>query len=136
MYICVFTLFRTVTLLIWIIFRSSQTFAPTPPFPALRPFTLPFIYIIRVDIEFIATAHWEFGMRIVHIGDTFSCHQDHPNIWESFPERMTNNSEFLWEDLIYHRKSYANPEGKWAMLHMDIWELGLQCVEFGGGLCI
>ena len=34
-----------------------------------------------------------------------------------------------------HEKEYVNEERKWALQHLDIWEMGLECFEFLGGLC-
>jgi hypothetical protein len=32
-------------------------------------------------------------------------------------------------------ESYVNEENKWALQHVDTWTMGLECLEFRGGLC-
>lgn len=89
----------------------------------------------RVDIEFIETAAWTFDIPVVYSEQGFTCHQEHDNVWEKNPERMTPNQGIHAVEIQRKEKQYVNEEGKWAMLHLDIWEMGLQCIEFGGGLC-
>lgn len=48
---------------------------------------------------------------------------------------MTPNQGIHAVEIQRKEKQYVNEEGKWAMLHLDIWDMGLQCIEFGGGLC-
>ncbi|KAI7876381.1 hypothetical protein K492DRAFT_151727 [Lichtheimia hyalospora FSU 10163] len=88
-----------------------------------------------VDIEFIETAAWTFDIPVVYSEQGFTCHQEHDNVWEKNPERMTPNQGINAVEIQRKEKQYVNEEGKWAMLHLDIWDMGLQCIEFGGGLC-
>ncbi|ORE20061.1 hypothetical protein BCV71DRAFT_196684 [Rhizopus microsporus] len=87
-----------------------------------------------VDIEFILTAVGTFGKRLVYSGDTFTCHQEHPNEWEKTPERHTAKTNVA--DILNNKTYLVNEEGKWALYNIDIWQEGLECVEFGGGLCL
>ncbi|ORY93269.1 hypothetical protein BCR43DRAFT_371244 [Syncephalastrum racemosum] len=88
-----------------------------------------------VDIEFIGTAAWTFDMPIVYSEQAFTCHQEHENVWESKPERMTPNHDIDMGAVMRKEKQYVNPDHRWALLHLNIWQLGLRCVEFQGGLC-
>ncbi|KAI9273033.1 hypothetical protein BDA99DRAFT_499848 [Phascolomyces articulosus] len=88
-----------------------------------------------VDIEFIGTARWTFDIPVVYSEKGFTCHQEHNNVWESTPERHTDNKGINMAEVQRHEKEYVNEERKWALQHLDIWNMGLECVEFLGGLC-
>ncbi|KAI7853951.1 hypothetical protein BDC45DRAFT_441271 [Circinella umbellata] len=88
-----------------------------------------------VDIEFIGTARWTFDVPVVYSEKGFTCHQEHNNVWESKPERMTDNKGINMAEVQRHEKEYVNEERKWALQHLDIWEMGLECFEYLGGLC-
>jgi hypothetical protein len=87
-----------------------------------------------MDIEFIITAVGTFDMKLVYSGESFACHQEHKNEWESHPERITSNQGISASEILGKKTKYVNEEGKWALYHLDIWEEGLECVEFRGGL--
>ena len=88
-----------------------------------------------MDIEFVCTAAWTLGLQVQYVTDTFACHQDHPNIWEMTPERHTNNTDIDMGEIMRKEKVYLNYEDKWGMQHIDIWQYGLDCHQFNGGLC-
>ncbi|KAI7904988.1 uncharacterized protein BX663DRAFT_529903 [Cokeromyces recurvatus] len=89
-----------------------------------------------MDIEFILTAVGTFDMALVYSGDSFSCHQEHPNEWEKTPERHTETlNATTIEDILHKRIAFYNEEGKWGLQNIDIWEEGLSCFDFQGGLC-
>ncbi|KAH8553404.1 hypothetical protein BGW37DRAFT_485590 [Umbelopsis sp. PMI_123] len=88
-----------------------------------------------VDIEFVCTAAWTLDLQVQYITDTFACHQDHPNIWEQTPERHTNNSNIDMGEIMRKEKVYLNDNDKWGMQEIDIWQYGLDCHQFNGGLC-
>ncbi|EIE85266.1 hypothetical protein G6F46_004778 [Rhizopus delemar] len=87
-----------------------------------------------VDIEFILTAVGHFNKTLVYSGDSFACHQEHPNEWEKTPERHTDKQAISVADILNNKTVYVNEEGKWALYHVDIWQEGLECFEFSGGL--
>ncbi|CAO3673366.1 unnamed protein product [Rhizopus stolonifer] len=87
-----------------------------------------------VDIEFILTAIGTFNKTLVYSGDSFACHQEHPNEWEKTPERHTNKEEISVADILNNKTIYVNQDLKWALYHIDIWQEGLECFEFSGGL--
>lgn len=88
-----------------------------------------------MDIEFICTATWTFDIPVVYEKRGFTCHQDHENIWEFNPERVTDNKDIKMDEIMRKEKIYLNKEGQWALQQLDIWEYGLGCIEFKGGLC-
>ncbi|KAI9488275.1 hypothetical protein BDB00DRAFT_772861 [Zychaea mexicana] len=88
-----------------------------------------------VDIEFIGTARWTFDIPVVYSDKGFTCHQEHKNVWEAAPERMTDNKNVNMGAVQKHEIEYVNEERKWALQHIDIWGMGLECFEFLGGLC-
>ncbi|KAI8143218.1 hypothetical protein BJV82DRAFT_515177 [Fennellomyces sp. T-0311] len=88
-----------------------------------------------VDIEFIGTARWTFDTEVVYSDKGFTCHQEHENIWEKNPDRMTDNKGISMAEVMRHEKEYVNEDRKWALQQLDIWNMGLECFEFSGGLC-
>jgi hypothetical protein len=40
------------------------------------------------------------------------------------------------EDIRDKKKVYINQENQWALQQLDSWALGLQCMEFKGGLLV
>lgn len=89
-----------------------------------------------MDIEFICTAAWTFDIPVVYSEKGFTCHQDHQNIWEFNKEQHTDNKDIHMEDIRDKKKVYINQENHWALQQLDSWELGLQCMEFKGGLLV
>lgn len=90
-----------------------------------------------MDMEFILTAIGTFDMKLVYSTDTFACHQEHPNEWEKTPERHTEILNKTGIDGILKKEiSFYNEEGKWGLQQIDIWEEGLECIDFQGGLCL
>ncbi|CAO3655879.1 unnamed protein product [Mucor hiemalis] len=89
-----------------------------------------------MDIEFILTAVGVFEKTLVYSGESFACHQEHPNEWEKKPERITSGQDAQGiDDIIAGKKKLVNQKGKWALLNIDIWEKGLECIDFQGGMC-
>ncbi|KAI8374126.1 uncharacterized protein BYT42DRAFT_575226 [Radiomyces spectabilis] len=91
--------------------------------------------IAWMDIEFICTAAWTFDIPVVYSERSFACHQEHPNIWESLTDQKNDNKNIDMGEIMRKEKSYMNKEGEWALEHIDIWELDLECIQFRGGLC-
>ncbi|CAO3609726.1 unnamed protein product [Cunninghamella blakesleeana] len=89
-----------------------------------------------MDIEFICTATWTFDIPVIYSEQSFACHQQHPNVWENNKEQHNDNSNINMGDIERKQAKYMNADGKWALLNVDIWELGLECVQFSGGLCL
>ncbi|RUP50301.1 hypothetical protein BC936DRAFT_139706 [Jimgerdemannia flammicorona] len=89
-----------------------------------------------VDIEFICTAAWTFGVPILWVDDVLSCHQDHPNIWRNYPEQHTDNKNINMAKIENKEEKYVNEEGVWGMQRVDIWKMKLRCVEFKGGMTV
>lgn len=90
-----------------------------------------------MDVEFILSALGQFNKKLVYSGDSFACHQNHPNEWEKNPERHTKVLDGQeMEDLVNGRIELSNKEGEWGLLNIDIWENGLECFDFQGGLCM
>ncbi|KAI8328901.1 hypothetical protein BC941DRAFT_363371 [Chlamydoabsidia padenii] len=89
-----------------------------------------------MDIEFICTAAWTFDIPVVYSKKGFTCHQDHQNIWEFNKEQHTDNKDIHMEDIRDKKKIYMNQENHWALQQLDSWDLGLQCIEYKGGLLI
>lgn len=88
-----------------------------------------------MDIEFVCTAAWTLGLEVEYIDETLACHQDHPNIWETTPERHTDNTHIDMGEIMRKEKIYINDADAWGMQKIDIWHYGLDCHQFGGGLC-
>ncbi|CAO3599688.1 unnamed protein product [Absidia cylindrospora] len=86
-----------------------------------------------MDVEFICTAAWTFDIQVVYLKKGFTCHQEHQNVWELNKEQHNDNNINL-EDIRDKKTSYVNKENHWALQQLDIWELGLGCIEFRGGL--
>lgn len=93
------------------------------------------LHVHRVDIEFIGTAAWTFDIPVVYSEKGFTCHQEHENVWEKHQDRITPNQDIDMGAVQRKEKQYVNEDGKWALEHVDIWGLGLECFEFQGGLC-
>ncbi|KAI8329206.1 hypothetical protein BC941DRAFT_443320 [Chlamydoabsidia padenii] len=91
--------------------------------------------IAWMDIEFICTATWTFDIPVVYSGQSFACHQHHQNIWEGRKDQHTNNTGVNMGEIERKEITFLNEENKWALLHVDTWEMGLECLEFRGGLC-
>ncbi|KAI7896532.1 uncharacterized protein EV154DRAFT_455698 [Mucor mucedo] len=90
-----------------------------------------------MDIEFILSAIGQFKKQLVYSGDTFACHQEHPNEWEKTPDRHTKPQDAQGiDDLITGKKKLSNKEGHWGLQQIDIWKYGLECHDFHGGLCL
>ncbi|KAI9308153.1 hypothetical protein BJ944DRAFT_260791 [Cunninghamella echinulata] len=88
-----------------------------------------------MDIEFICTATWTYNIPVVYSDQSFACHQQHPNVWEDNKEQHNDNSNINMGEIERKEKKYTNEDGKWGLEHIDIWEMGLECLEFSGGLC-
>ena len=89
-----------------------------------------------MDIEFILTAVGVFNKKLVYSGESFSCHQEHPNEWEKRPDRISSGQDADGINaIVAGKKKLVNEENKWALYHVDIWKQGLECVDFQGGLC-
>ncbi|ORZ11948.1 hypothetical protein BCR42DRAFT_420939 [Absidia repens] len=91
--------------------------------------------IAWMDIEFICTAAWTFEIPVVYSGKSFACHQHHQNIWEARKGQHTDNTGINMGEIERKEKTYINEENKWALQHVDTWTMGLECLEFRGGLC-
>ncbi|GAA5810771.1 hypothetical protein MFLAVUS_004197 [Mucor flavus] len=92
--------------------------------------------IAWMDIEFILSAVGQFEKKLVYSRDSFACHQNHPNEWEKDPNKhnVVPDGQGI-EDLASGKTKLSNKEGEWALLNIDIWENGLECIDFQGGLC-
>lgn len=89
-----------------------------------------------LDMEFILTAVGTFDKKLVYSGESFACHQEHPNEWEKTPERHTEAlNGTLIEEILHKNASSYNKDGEWGLQHVDIWKQGLECFDFNGGLC-
>jgi hypothetical protein len=96
---------------------------------------LQYAYIYyRMDIEFICTATWTKGIPVVYVNPGFTCHQEHENVWESNKEAMNDNSDIDMSKIERKERIYMNKEGEWALQNYDIYQEGLACIEFQGGL--
>lgn len=89
-----------------------------------------------MDIEFILTAIREFGKKLVYSGEFFACHQEHPNEREKNKDRHTKlQDQKSIDNLISGKKKLSNKKEQWGLQNIDIWEQGLECRDFHGGLC-
>ncbi|ORX58810.1 hypothetical protein DM01DRAFT_1333432 [Hesseltinella vesiculosa] len=88
-----------------------------------------------MDIEFICTATWTFDIPVVYSDKSFCCHQQHNNVWEANTEQHNDNTDVNMGDIERKEKSYMNEDGQWALQQVDIWDMGLECLSFYGGLC-
>ncbi|KAI8090306.1 uncharacterized protein B0P05DRAFT_464027 [Gilbertella persicaria] len=89
-----------------------------------------------MDIEFICTATWTKDIPVVYVKPGFTCHQEHDNVWENNKEAMNDNSNIDMSKIERKEKVYMNKEGEWALLNYKIYEEGLSCIEFQGGLAL
>ncbi|GAA5816283.1 hypothetical protein MFLAVUS_009809 [Mucor flavus] len=87
-----------------------------------------------MDIEFICTATWTKKIPVVYVKPGFTCHQEHANIWESNKEAMNDNTGIDMSKIERGENVYMNKEGEWALQNYDIYNNGLACIEFQGGL--
>ncbi|KAI8368281.1 uncharacterized protein BYT42DRAFT_503737 [Radiomyces spectabilis] len=87
-----------------------------------------------MDIEFICTATWTYGIPVVYSKPGFTCHQDHQNIWEFIPERHNDNKDIDMGEIMRKEKVYINKEKEWGLQQLDIWDMELECLQFRGGL--
>lgn len=87
-----------------------------------------------MDIEFICTAAWTKKIPVVYVKPGFTCHQEHANIWESNKEAMNDNKDIDMSKIERGESVYMNKENEWALLNYNIYEEGLSCMEFQGGL--
>ncbi|CAO3625119.1 unnamed protein product [Mucor fragilis] len=87
-----------------------------------------------MDIEFICTATWTKKIPVVYVKPGFTCHQEHANIWESNKEAMNDNRDIDMSKIERGESVYMNKENEWALLNYNIYEKGLSCMEFQGGL--
>ncbi|KAF1796016.1 hypothetical protein FB192DRAFT_1307966 [Mucor lusitanicus] len=89
---------------------------------------------IWMDVEFLVTAH-VMGYPIVYSETPFNCHQTHARVEH---EGASNDNRHVQVDHIFENKvSYSNARlGKhWGLSHIqDLYEQGLQCQVFRGGL--
>jgi hypothetical protein len=88
------------------------------------------------DMELLMTASWTFGIPVTFTWNTLSCHQDHQNVWENHPESQNDNTKVDLSKMRDQSEKYVNERGKWALYDIDIWEMGLECSVFRGGVGI
>lgn len=89
-----------------------------------------------LDMELLMTATWTFGIPVTFTWNTLSCHQDHQNIWENHPESLNDNTKVDLSRMQDQAEKYVNERGKWALYDIDIWDMGLECSVFRGGVGI
>ncbi|KAI8362617.1 hypothetical protein BD560DRAFT_404338 [Blakeslea trispora] len=89
-----------------------------------------------MDIEFICTAAWTKDIPVVYVKPGFTCHQEHSNIWESNKEAMNDNTNIDMSKIERKESVYMNKEGEWALMNYKIYEEGVSCIEFQGGLAL
>jgi hypothetical protein len=87
-----------------------------------------------MDIEFICTAAWTKEIPIVYVKPGFTCHQEHDNIWESNKEALNDNRDIDMSKIERKERVYMNRDGEWGLQNYRIFEEGLGCMEFQGGL--
>ncbi|KAI8639086.1 hypothetical protein BD408DRAFT_350644 [Parasitella parasitica] len=87
-----------------------------------------------MDIEFICTAAWTKKIPVVYVKPGFTCHQEHANIWESNKEAINDNTNIDMGKIERGESVYMNNENEWGLLNYKIYEQGLGCMEFQGGL--
>lgn len=89
-----------------------------------------------MDIEFILTAVGTFNKQLIYSSESMSCHQEHPNEWERRPDLISEgqNPQEI-DDILQGIKKIYNKKDQWALYNVDIWEQGLECFDFQGGLC-
>ncbi|KAL9557501.1 hypothetical protein MBANPS3_001355 [Mucor bainieri] len=89
---------------------------------------------IWMDVEFLITAH-AMGFPIVYSETPFNCHQGHAKVEHA---GAGDDNRDVQVDQIFEKKvSYSNTRlGKhWGLSHIqDLYEHGLQCQVFRGGL--
>lgn len=87
-----------------------------------------------MDIEFVCTATWTKKIPVVYVNPGFTCHQEHENIWEKNKEALNDNRDINMGKIERGESVYMNKEGEWALQNYNIYDQGLGCIEFKGGL--
>jgi hypothetical protein len=87
-----------------------------------------------MDIEFICTAAWTMDVGVVRVNPGFTCHQEHENIWENNKDAMNDNRNIDMSKIERKEKKYMNKAHEWGLENYNIYEQGVQCLEFQGGL--
>ncbi|GAA5812722.1 hypothetical protein MFLAVUS_006180 [Mucor flavus] len=86
---------------------------------------------IWIDVEFLLTAFHTKGIPITYSAQPFNCHQVHTPVKHKGAE--FDNKNIKVEDIISNQVSYANM-GHWGLSHLDLYQSGLKCNVFRGGL--
>jgi hypothetical protein len=87
-----------------------------------------------MDIEFICTAAWTMDIGVVRVNPGFTCHQEHENIWEKNEDAKNDNRNIDMSKIERKEKKYMNKAHEWGLENYNIYEEGVQCLEFQGGL--
>lgn len=89
---------------------------------------------IWMDVEFLITAH-AMGYPIVYSQTPFNCHQAHARVEHA--GASSDNKNVQVDQIFENKVSYSNTRlGKhWGLSQFqDLYEQGLQCQVFRGGL--
>ncbi|KAI8052715.1 hypothetical protein BDF21DRAFT_468436 [Thamnidium elegans] len=86
---------------------------------------------IWIDVEFLLTAFHTKRIPITYSPQAFNCHQIHTPVKHKGVE--FDNKDVKVEDIISNQVSYVNM-GHWGLSHLDLYQSGLKCNVFRGGL--
>lgn len=87
---------------------------------------------IWIDVEFLLTAFHSKGIPITYSPEPFNCHQIHGRVIHEGAE--FDNKDVQVDGIISKQVSYANT-GHWGLSQLeDLYQYGLNCDVFRGGL--
>jgi hypothetical protein len=87
-----------------------------------------------MDVEFLLTAYHSFGYPIHYSNAPYNCHQMHTT---QYHQGQESDNRGVQVDAIFSKQiSYSNAiHGlPWGLSHIQLFELGLTCSVFRGGL--
>ncbi|KAI9498657.1 hypothetical protein BDB00DRAFT_798980 [Zychaea mexicana] len=85
-----------------------------------------------IDMELVLTAAWTLDIPVTYTRDTLSCHQQHHTVVH--PNSDADNRDVDVGRMMSKEEIHMNEEGQWGLQNVKIWENGLHCEVFRGGL--
>ncbi|KAI7857623.1 hypothetical protein BDC45DRAFT_544087 [Circinella umbellata] len=85
-----------------------------------------------MDMELLLTAAWTLDIPITYTRDTLSCHQQHQTVVH--PNSDVDNQDVDVGKMMTKEEIHMNEKDQWGLQNIKLWEYGLQCEVFRGGL--
>jgi hypothetical protein len=85
-----------------------------------------------IDVELLLTAAWTFDLPVTYSRDSFACHQQHQTVFHEGTE--ADNRGLNVDRMMNKEETHVNDADTWGLQNVNIWEHGLRCEVFRGGL--